>query len=739
MQNNTGPNTEKTVVNPLSVKLLGGVILAVFFLSLIVGGALFKFISSLYGSLPTPEELSSIKPSLVTRVYAADSSVIHEFHVERRFWKPIDEMPDKLKQAVVAIEDRRFYNHWGIDIKRIFGAATADIIQGEITQGASTLTQQLARNAYYSSDRTFVRKIREVLTSVKLETFYTKEEILELYLNMVYLGAGVYGVEAASNRYFSKSCSELNLSECAVLAGCIQLPEHYRPDKDENRKRTRTRRASVLRGMLRMGYISKQEYKENIDKPIPSNPMERGSGTAPYFVEKIRSYMEKRYGEEKLYNGGLNIYTTLDPAAQDSAERKMTSHLSDLQKRTNRLFVDSNRVYRDFDVSRGFFLEHFDSLYALKKDKYEKLPDSLRLREVQGAAVAMDVETGAVKLLIGGKDFSESKFNRALNARRQPGSSFKPFVYATAISKGYNPSTIVMDQPITLETPDGPWRPENYDHEFGGPTTLREGLRRSVNLVALQILTDIGITEVISFARNLGLKHHLPAVPSIGIGSCEATPIEMARAYSVFPGKGYQPKPYFIESVVDQDGRILEEHEVEQEKKISPQLAYMMCNLMSSVVRAGTGASIPRKGFTRPAGGKTGTTNDCSDAWFVGYTPQYACAVWVGIDERRSMGSGVTGAKGAIPIWVSAMKGLHKDKPVKKFSRPSGIVSKEVCEESYKVATDYCPETYSEIFMPDSSYEKCDVHGPGSKKNKNIFDRFGAEKKESTRGKRLQF
>lgn len=713
---------------------------AILFLVLFVcscgAGIGLRFLYHMYKTLPSPKELCDIQPSLVSRVLAADSSLIHEFSVERRFWVSLKKIPKELLHAVIAIEDRRFYRHWGIDIKRIAGAMVVNVISKKYAQGASTLTQQLARNVYLTSRQTIIRKIREAMTAVQIESYYTKDEILELYLNMVYLGAGVYGVEAASQRYFSKSVSDLTLNECAVLAGCIQLPEHYRPDREKNTKRTTVRRNTVIKVMKKMGFITRDVAKTVINDTIPSNPQEQVSKRGPYFVEMVRQYMEKKYGEFELYNGGLTICTTLDPVAQDSTDNAVSWYLDTLQRRTNRLFLDSTKTYQALNISKIHYLNNFDSIYTLHKVEYKDLSDPMCLRIVQASVVALDVKTGAIRVLTGGRDFTESKFNRAIQARRQPGSAFKAFVYTVAVDSGYTPATIVMDQPVTLETPDGPWRPENYEREFLGPVTVRDALKKSINLVAIQVLQDIGAHNVINYARRAGLKHRMNPVPSLAIGACEVTNMEMTSAYSIYPNYGCQAKPYFIEKVYDRNGRLMEKYVPEEKWVLSSQTAYIMTSLFASIINNGTGASVRRRGFMRPAGGKTGTTNDYSDAWFLGFTPQIACGVWVGVDERRSMGAGVTGSKGAIPIWVKVMKALHRDLPVKGFGQPKGIVTARVCNKAHKLATRYCPDVSLECFNIAHLLDTCDVHVlKRSMKRRDVMRRFGSDKKSSSNKK----
>lgn len=703
------------------------------------------FLYRLYETLPTHNQLQNIEPSLVSKVYDRNGESIHEFSIERRFWVPLEQMPEDLQNAVIAIEDRKFYKHWGIDIHRIFGAIVADIMHGKLAQGASTLTQQLARNLYLTHERTFLRKIREALTAIQLERNYTKKEIFELYLNQVYLGAGVYGVQAASEHYFSKSVSELTLEECAIIAGIIQRPEHHRPDKEKNIDRITARRNTVLRSMAAVGYVDQSAAKEAVAKALKPNPKEYRPPIGPYYMEMVRRYVAEKYGDDQLYNGGLEIHTTLDPVAQDSAEKSVSRKIASLQKRFNRMFLDSTHADRKFDIPRDTFLTYFDSIYALHEEEFSALPDSHKLRRAQASVVALDVGTGAILALVGGRDFDQSKFNRAVQARRQPGSAFKPFVYTAALDNGFNPATVVLDQPITLITPEGDeWRPENYDRKFHGPLALRDALAKSNNLVAIQVFNKVGGDVVVDYARRMGLEHRMEPVPSLAIGACEVTPLEIISAYSIYPNKGVHVEPYFIEKIVDKNGRVLEKASPEEKIVLTPQTSYLMSSLMKSVVCCGTGSSIPGRGFSRPAGGKTGTTNDYTDAWFIGFTPQVVCGVWTGVDEQRSMGRGVTGSSAAIPIWVDAMKVLHRDKPVENFSRPGGIISEKVCKESHLLANRFCPETETEYFKADTELDTCEIHSTGRPRREGggLLDLFGPSKrknKSDSKKKRLMF
>jgi penicillin-binding protein 1A len=576
-----------------------------------------------------------------------------------------------------------------------------------------------------------IRKIREAMTAVQIESYYSKNEILELYLNQVYLGAGVYGVDAAAHYYFSKPASKLNLNECSVIAGIIQLPERYRPDKKNNMTRIINRRGKVLQAMQKMRFIDDQAVQTVSQMSVPYNPQLDVSQRAPYFVEHIRKYCEQKYGDDLLYNGGLTIYTTLDLDAQDAIEKDLKGQLKDLQNKMNSYFLDRTNFWRRKKIPQDFFLAHFDSLYNIYKSECEKFPDSLRLRIVQTAITAMDVKTGAVLAMVGGRDFMESKFNRAMQAVRQPGSAFKPFVYTAAIDHGMTPATMLLDQPITLMTPQGEWHPENFDKTFRGPVTLRFALNHSLNMVAIQTLMQVGGDTVVSYARRMGLRQHLEPVPSLAIGSCEVIPFELLTAYAIFPNKGAKTTPYFVRRIVDRDGKILEEHEPSpQVQVLTPQTAYMMCDLLQGVVRNGTAAAIPGLGFPRPSAGKTGTSNDYSDAWFVGFTPQVVCCVWIGIDERHSLGWGLTGSLAAVPIYTKAMIALHKKIPVADFEKPDGVVSMKVCLASHKLACNACPQTYSEVFIADKLPEPCDLHGAGRAKKADMMQYFGPQEQQ---------
>ena len=706
-------------------------VLAIIFFTALFTAAGLGFLRNVYETLPEPQELANIQPSLVSKVYAKDGSLLHEFSIERRFWVPLCSMPADLKNAVVAIEDRRFYSHWGVDLRRIFGAAIGNIIDRRISAGASTITQQLARNVYFTHRQTLMRKVREILTAIQLEQYYTKDEIIELYLNTIYLGGGNYGMSAAARQFFSKSVPELDLNEAAVLAGVIQLPEHHRPDRERNLDRIRARRRVVLNEMVRSGFITRAMADSVSALPIPSDPFIPAAARAPYFIEHVRRELERRYGANMLYNGGLSIFTTLDPQAQLQAEISVRDRLDTLQRAQNRFFVDNALAFEIIGVRRDLMMSRFDSVYSAHAEVLNALPDSIRLRQLQASVIALDVQTGAVRVMVGGRNFQESRFNRATQAVRQPGSAFKPFIYAAAMTNGYTAASLVADRPITIidETRGTAWRPENFSREFLGDMTIREALRVSSNLVAVQVIQSIGPEKVVELVREMGLRHSIPAVPALALGTCEATNLELTLAYAAFANQGYRPREYFIERVEDRNGRTIFEHSIETRNVIDPALAALMTSLMQDVVIRGTGASIRSvHQFMRPAAGKTGTTNNYTDAWFIGYTPQIACGVWVGTDRNQTMGGTITGTRGAIPIWAPVMRSLHRELPEEAFVFSGGLETREICTASRGLANIYCPRPYNEMFLQGVLPSPCDIHRLGARRDtSNTINFFGTQ------------
>ncbi len=650
-------------------------------------------------SLPSLETLERIEPSLITRVYDKDSRLVHEFYTQRRVWMSYDRIPEMAKLAVFSTEDNDFHSHWGVDLDAVPKALIPGLF-GQRVRGASTLTQQLAKNLFLTPERSFERKIKEVLVALKIEQTYTKAEILEFYFSQVYMGAGAYGFEAAAQKYFSKSLGDLQTHQHALLAGLLQRPEAYRPDL--NPERALARRNTVLGAMRSSGVLTRKQSLEFSELPLDVDVKPPQSLFSAYYVEMARQFMEKNWGEELIYNQGVKVYTTLDSGLQAVAESVYTANLKSIQMRiryrTARQFGMAKFLKKSVDEVVRHWDENyalFDSLY-LRADTLEKqrFPDSLRYRHAQGALIVLDNRDGAIRALVGGEDYLASKYNRALQAKRSPGSSFKPFVYAAAVDNGAGPGEMLNDQPITIPDPldsTKTWRPHNYEDEFEGKISMRRALYRSKNLPAIEIGMRYGLNTVASYARKFGLKHNVPAVPSLSIGTCEATLMEMTSAYTAFPGQGIRREPYFIETIQDKNGRPLYQNTPVTHEVLGRQAAWIMTTMLKDVNIRGTAASVWASGFNYPSGGKTGTTNDYTDAWYIGFTPHYTMGVWVGVDNNMPLGPGHTGTSDALPAWLEVMRTLHKGKPLVDFERPEGVVQAKTCRISGLAAQSFCP------------------------------------------------
>lgn len=671
---------------------------------------------SVSDGLPPLERLEQYDPQLITRVISSDGVVIKEFYTQRRVLAPLDAMPDYLVKAVIATEDRRFYSHWGLDLIRLSKALMVNISAMGIRQGASTITQQLARNLYFSHRRTLSRKLKELITAIQIERRYSKREILEMYLTQTYFGSGAYGAQAATQRYFSKAVEELTLDESALLVALLKAPTTYSPI--HRPEAALKRRNLVLRNMLKWGYIEEAEYSEARGKPLALNVSEEESplGTAPYFTEYVRQElesMEEKYGFD-YYHDGLNIYTTLDSRIQAFAEAALDSNLPALEERFQSRFREEQLMA--FMAAQFPDLE-LDSVETLAQDSV--LVDSLfrDKKVVQAAFIALEPGTGRILAMIGGRDFAQYKFNRAVQAVRQPGSAFKPIVYLAAIDNGYPPTFRLMNQDVVVVNEDGRrWAPQNYDHSRGGLTTLRDGLRWSLNLVSVRLVQDVVPPRmVIQYARKLGITTRLANVDAIALGASAVKPIELVNAFSVFPSGGVLAEPYAIERIVDRYENIIEENRPKRKVVISEETAYVMTSMLRTVLDRGTGGSVRwRFKFYRPAGGKTGTTNEYNNAWFIGFTPQICAGVWVGLDDPfLTLGRGQTGSKAALPIWAQFMKTLYDSLklPVEDFEKPEGVVEMEVCAETYKIAGKHCPNKEKEVFITKyAPTDSCDVH-----------------------------
>lgn len=600
---------------------------------LVLGGAGTYFWHVWSSNLPYVGSLREYQPPIVTTFYSAEGETIGRFWEERREVVPLDQLPPHLLQAFVAAEDARFFQHEGVDFFSIARAFTRNLMAGRIEQGGSTITQQVTKSLLLQdTEKTYKRKAREAILAVQLEKAFSKEHILFLYVNQIYLGHGAYGVQEAARTYFRKPAHDLNLAESALLAGLPQAPSRYSPVTRFDR--ARARQVYVLRRMLEEGLISEATYGEALDFPLEIyGDVERTFEKAPCFTEHVRRDLLQKYGREMLYQGGLQVYTNLDMSMQRAAMEAVQKGLTELDKR-----------------------EGFQEPLA------------------QAALLCMDTETGEVKAMVGGRNFEESQFNRAIQSRRQPGSVFKPIIYAAALDQGLTPAHIIMDSPFVAgRTPGGEaWKPKNYKEKFLGPTLLRTGMIQSRNVITVKLLDSIGVDYAIEYARNMGIQSHLTRDLSLALGSSGVSLLEMTRAYGAFANGGYLAEPVFVNRVQDRSGRVIEENQPRMSRAIPEETAFVMTDLLRGVIQEGTGQRL--RVLERPAAGKTGTTNDLRDAWFVGYTPELVTGVWVGYDEPREMGKGETGARAASPIWLYFMSEILKDRPVVDFKVPPGVV-----------------------------------------------------------------
>ena len=610
-----------------------------------------------------------------------------------------------LRDALVSIEDKDFYKHSGINFWRIVGAAYRDIQSGGRVQGASTLTMQLARNLFLSPDRSFHRKVQEAMLAIQIERRFTKRQIFELYANQIFLGHGAYGFEAASEYYFSKPAKQLTLPEAAMLAGLPKGPGIYSPINHP--ERAIKRRNLVINAMLEDGKITASQAADARSAPLVLHLQDDPNSLAPYFVEEIRRYLENKYGADQVHEGGLKVYTSLDVDLQKAANQAVLDGLAAYERRhgwkghLENVVAEGNSIdkyehpdWEDEPEVNGYVHALVTSagigIATVKFGRYSaalvqsdvawtqgKIQDLLREGDIcyvkilslsangaarvsleqdsgaQGALVAIDNATGGIKAMVGGRDFSESKFDRATQALRQVGSSFKPYVYTTVIDKGGSPDDTILDEPVTFETGSGPYSPHNYDEKFEGIITLRRALAQSRNIPALKLAAKVGIKNVIDYAERFGITAKLPPYLPVALGAAEITLMEQTSAYSVFPNDGVRVTPRYITKVTDYEGRVLEEDYPEAKDVVSQRTARVMTGMLREVVLHGTGVAAAKMGF--PVAGKTGTTNDFTDAWFVGFSPTMTCGVWVGYDEKKSLGAKETGAHAALPIWINFM------------------------------------------------------------------------------------
>jgi penicillin-binding protein 1B len=604
---------------------------------------------------------------------------------EQRRLVPLSDLPPAFIDAILAAEDHRFYEHHGIDIVRIIKAAWIDFISGRVVQGGSTLTQQLMKNFFLTSKRDWHRKVKEALMAYIAERLYSKDEILENYINDIYLGQrgqeGIYGVWEASEFYFSKEPRDLNIAEMATIAGMIRSPNRYNPLR--HAALAVRRRNEVLSSMLADGYISKAAYDAAVTSPMVAREPFVETNDAPYFVEYVKRELAERYPPSVLSGEGLRIFTTLDVHMQKEAQFAVQNNLADLEARHPSL---------------------------RRKEKSE---------ELQSCLIAIEPQTGKIRAMVGGRDYRESQFNRVTQSRRQPGSAFKPVTYLAALQETLDggpehflPTSYVDDIPFTWQYGDQSWTPRNYKDRYFGRVTLEFALEESLNSATARVAYAVGLDRILAMAKKLGFGD-LPPYPSIILGGIEESPMQVANAYAIMANEGLEVPSYAVTAVVDQSGKVIEGHELKADQTLSPELAYMMDFMLEQVINHGTGEGARKLGFTRPAAGKTGTTNDSVDAWFAGFTPDLLAVVWTGFDQKEALG--LTGAQASLPAWTNFMKAATAPRPALNFTMPPDIVTSRVDPSTGYLAGPYCPDAVEGVFPKAlAPTEMCPFHtSPG--------------------------
>ena len=699
--------------------LLALYVIFLFFFAM--AGIAFGVLAGYEYNLPKIQSLEDFRPDVITDLFSDDSKVIGEFAIERRIIVPFEEIPANLQLAILAAEDDQFYNHSGVNYLALLRAVYKDVISMKRAEGASTISQQLARLLMGNMEKTFDRKIKELLITWKIEKRYSKRQIFTLYCNQHYFGHGAYGVAAAADTYFGKQLKDLSLEECAMIAGLPRNASLYSPLLHS--EAARSRRNYILDRMVIEDMIPKATAEEAKARPILLKPRTRDSGLAPYFVEWVRQSLAERYTTDVIWRKGLRVFTTLNTEMQTAANKALSEGLRNIDKRNgwrgpidNMLAGPSARMetytHPDWratlqpgDLVTGLVENVADPELTVRIGKYravlgpkeiawtrapapskilkpgdlatfritalddtEKTASAVldQIPAVQGALITLENSTGEIKAMVGGYDFRTSEFNRATQAMRQVGSTFKPIVYATALEKGLEASSTVIDSPISYTDALGRlWKPNNYDGKFKGEITLREALIESRNVPTIKVASLIGIKDVIVMARRFGLSGPMDPYLPLAIGSCEATPLEMAAAFTVFPNLGIQPTPYFVRKIEDYDRVNKEQAEPRTRRVLDPETAQKMLGLLQDVVQDGTAKAA--RSLNRPLGGKTGTTDNFTDAWFIGFSPSTTTAVWVGFDSKKSLGDREAGAVVSLPIWIEYMREVLKDKPVEPF------------------------------------------------------------------------
>ena len=629
---------------PKNKKIMVFMILPAGILAGMLIGAFFAFTRD----LPQIQTLETFRPQAVTRIYSTDKQLLSELFLEKRDPVPLDKIPTYLKTALIATEDRKFYSHSGLDLKGIARALVKDILAGKFVEGASTITQQLAKTLFLTPRKTMVRKVKEAILAFQLERRYTKDEILELYLNQVYFGSGAYGVQSAAEIYFSKSVGELSLAECALIAGMPKSPSRYSPLV--NMELALRRRNIVLRQMQATGVVDLKDYNQAIAEEIKLGNKRKISAQSSYFVAYVENQLEEVLGASRLYKGGLSIHTTLDYRLQSTGQKAVA-----------------------------------DGLLALEKRMEEQEIDHVA---PQAALIALDIESGAILAMVGGRNFNESPFNRATAAKRQPGSAFKPIVFAYALEQGFAQNKLILDAPVTFKGYNNgiEWHPQNFSKTFLGEITLREALAISQNIPAVRLIEMLGPNSVARFAHSLGVNTDLKPYLSLALGTSEVTLIDLTSAYAIFPRRGKWIDPFGILEVTDHRGRIIWRARPQKKLVLSRESAAIMTNMLEAVILEGTGKRA--RNLKGPVAGKTGTTNNYRDALFIGFSPAIATGVWVGLDLGGTLGDRETGAKAALPIWIQFMENASATGSPPYFDLPDNVVKVRMNPKTGMLASD---------------------------------------------------
>ncbi len=686
-------------------------------------------------NLPDVKALENWKPDQVTQVFASDGSLLTEFYIQKREYVTIDKIPDYVKEAFISIEDRTFYKNIGIDPAGIFRAFIKNVTSGEIVAGGSTISQQLIKNLFLTSERSFSRKVKEMVLAIRLNKYYSKDKILEMYLNQIYLGHGSYGVETASKVYFGKHIWEVDICEAALLAGLPKAPSRY--DPYVNMKGALERRNIVLQSMFEEGYISKEQLDECLNKKIELYGEDGENSYRDHFTELVRQWLKENIGLEAVYKGGYKVYTTIDKNLQKNAYSIVQDRIDKLQKyvglselteeEISQLMSRYKKQSKIKKLKKGNIyialvqrisknklrftindLWYGTIIFKGKTNKFAKqlskyptgLPIYVRYKGndkfefvpyLEAAVVSIDSHTGAIKVLVGGYDIQKSEFNRVVQSKRQPGSAFKPIVYATALLKGYTQIDILKDEPLTFwdEDRNQEWIPSNYEDEYFGEVTLRYALAHSLNAASVYLLSQIGIEPVIDLGYKLGIKGNIPKVYSLVLGTFEVSPLELATVYSTFGNNGIKCEPYFIEKVVNPYGIEVYTHK-ENCKQVYPvKENAVLVDMLKNVIQNGTGRKA--KVLKMPLAGKTGTTDNFTDAWFAGFSKDITTVVWVGYDTKKRIGYHITGARAALPIWINLMGTIYAEKKAEDFDIAEGVIPVPIDPNTRLIANKHCP------------------------------------------------